>query len=405
MRGWFQRFQSGAVPRGGGHAFAHPRLDRVNTLRAVAILGVFFYHVYSTIFQGSFNHVLEASELWVAPLRLLTLSLFFILSNLDRLVTIFFVVSGYFLHRYFLKWRERNPGHPTREFDRFFLWRRFWRLIPPFWFALLFTYVFTPHPFAPASLKALAINAAMLKTLVGGYFFSLNEAHWYVAAQWQLDLLYPVFLYILVRRSFAWSFVLACGLAVLFLFFVPQWTATASILYLPFRWWGDWAIGALVAERHARYKRLFPHPRWSLATILALIAIAFYFELGLLLWVMIRVGLVWALEVLLVSHSRLNRLERILAPIGVCSYSFYLLHLPLINLTAWGFRALGLDPRLPSLWLAASIAALAITVILSWASYVWIEEGSVKLGNRLWRKFMLPRRPSTSPPAITETIV
>ncbi len=396
-----------AAPRGGGNAFAHPRLDRVNTLRTVAIVGVFLYHAYSTVFQGSFEHVIEAAELWSRPVRAAALGLFMVLSNLDRLITLFFIVSGYFLHRFYLAWRARNAGESVGSFNRFFLWRRFWRLVPPFWVALLFSYAFMPHPFSWPALKTLLINALMIKTLVGGYFFSMNEAHWYVAAQWQLDLLYPVFLYMAVRWSFGWSFGVSCTFAVLFFFVVPQFVHAASILYLPFRWWADWATGALVAECHGRNRRLFVWPRRSLAAIVLLMAVAFYLPptvSGIYLWFMIRVAMAYVLERLLVSARPLSRMERRLMPIGICSYSIYLFHLPLINFSAWLFRRLNYDPRLPSYWLAMVVFAFALTFVLSWISYLWVEEGSVKLGNRLWRKLVLPSatpdpRPAREPAA------
>ena len=176
------------------------RLDRLNTLRAISIIGVFLFHVFSTVFDrsvSSVDRIVANSDVSLQGTEKLGLLL---LSQVPRLVTIFFLISGYFVHRTFLLWIRRN--HSYLAFTRFFIWRRFWRLVPPFWVALLLSYAFTyKNPLAWASIRKLLVNATLFKTLVPGYFFSVNYAHWYVAVQWQLDLLYPVFIYIIWRYS------------------------------------------------------------------------------------------------------------------------------------------------------------------------------------------------------------
>jgi len=146
------------------------RLDRLNTLRALSIIGVFLFHILSALFAKSAASIEQfvthstGSLRWAEHIGLL------VLSQAPRLVAIFFIISGYFIHRTFLLWVRRN--HTYLAFSRFFLWRRFWRLVPPFWLALSFSYFLGyKHPLAWDSLRKFLVNATLFKTLVPGYSF------------------------------------------------------------------------------------------------------------------------------------------------------------------------------------------------------------------------------------------
>ena len=75
--------------------------------------------------------------------------------------------------------------------------------------------------------------------------------------------------------------------------------------------------------------------------------------------------------------------------LGLISYSFYLLQQPILLLTADVAHALTTSPVF--LLLIGCTACFALTVVLSWAMYVAVEEPSIRWGARLTRR--APARP------------
>jgi peptidoglycan/LPS O-acetylase OafA/YrhL len=371
------------------------RLDHVNTLRALAISRVFFVHCFTGAFAGSLELMRHASEAWPAYLRPAAVAGFTLLSQGHQLVNLFFVVAGFFIHRSYLKWRAQNPDVPLRRYVPTFLWRRGWRIVPPFWIVLLASHLLAfEHPFSWDALRKLAVNATLLKTLVPGYTFTINWAHWYVAVQWQLDLLYPVFLYLVARTSFHRTFILACVCGLLFTFVVPTLTSAVYFTFLPIRWWSDWGLGALLAHTHSRGKRVFPWPRVALMAVVLGFGAAAWFQSDLISWVSWRVGMALLLEWTVLSQAPIRRWERWLAPIGICSYSIYLIHVPMVGHWTRFLMRHGYDVQYPPLWILSSLVCFAFTVAVARLSYRYIEEPSVALGARLGSKLRLRFRPS-----------
>lgn len=326
------------------------------------------------------------------PLRRLAEGFLVILSSANHLLGVFFLMSGYVLHRIFRRWRIRNDRVNGRSFARFFIWHRFWRIVPTFWVALLIAYFFAyKEPFALDSLRKLVVNATLLKTLYPGYFFSINHAHWYVAVQWQLDLLYPVFLFVVWRRSFALAFGISFACTILFKFVVPEFTNAPYFVNLPFRWWTDWTLGALLAEMHARGTRVFAHPRSTLAVLVVLLAVGLLLHWGFFVWLAPLLILTLLLESVLLSKSPFKQWERWIAPIGICSYSIYLIHLVVLEQVARRLGSQGVVFQHPGTWLAFCVGCFALTAAISWVAYRSIEEKSVALGARLWRRYHATR--------------
>lgn len=359
------------------------RLDRLNTLRAISIIGVFLFHVFSTVFDrsvSSVDRIVANSDVSLQGTEKLGLLL---LSQVPRLVTIFFLISGYFVHRTFLLWIRRN--HSYLAFTRFFIWRRFWRLVPPFWVALLLSYAFTyKNPLAWASIRKLLVNATLFKTLVPGYFFSVNYAHWYVAVQWQLDLLYPVFIYIIWRYSGRAALITATVLALLTNFVLPHFSNQPYIYNLPFRWCMEWALGAYLAVAHAKKKRVFTHPGWAAAALSAGLIVSGIFNIGVAIWFLAQLSLVLFLECFLLSKSAPYRIERWIAPIGLWSYSLYLFHVPIIGMCLRFLDQNGFSHASVVKYLLLTSGAFVISTAVACLSYLGIEEPSSRLGSRCW---------------------
>jgi peptidoglycan/LPS O-acetylase OafA/YrhL len=93
-----------------------PRADRfplMDSLRAIAVLGVLFAHASAFMYQSGYEF----------PARLRT----------DLGVTIFFVISGFLIYRPWVK--ARLAGEPS-PFVRVYAWRRLLRIVPAYWVAL-----------------------------------------------------------------------------------------------------------------------------------------------------------------------------------------------------------------------------------------------------------------------------
>src|ERR1700709_1690859 len=71
---------------------AGPRYDRMNTLRTVAIVAVFFYHAFTATFSGSTDNMRAVSATWPEWMRVASVVGFTTLSIGYHLVSIFFVM-------------------------------------------------------------------------------------------------------------------------------------------------------------------------------------------------------------------------------------------------------------------------------------------------------------------------
>ena len=389
-----------AVPTTPGASWAKTalvvRLDRLNTLRALSILGVFAFHVLTALFArsaASIDRFVAHSGDWAKTFENLGLLL---LSQAPRLVSIFFLMSGYFIHRTFLLWVRRNPTYLA--FARFFLWRRFWRLVPPFWFALVLSYAISyQHPLEWDSLRKLLVNATLMKTLVPGYFFSVNYAHWYVAVQWQLDLLYPIFLYIIWRFSFRIALGATAALGFLTIYVFPHVSVEPYIYNLPFRWGLEAALGTWVAVAHSQKRRAFPRPRQAALLLVIALVGAGCFDIGPVIWACTALGLALILELFLLSHRPLLAIERWLAPVGLWSYSFYLLHVPIIGICQRFLERHGFDENTIGKTVLLAALSLAFSLGVAALCYRLIEEKSSALGKRCWSIIQKIRRSPRAP--------
>jgi len=371
------------------------RLDRAITIRALAIAGVVLFHSFTvplggaSISEGAWAGAAAAGS-WLATFAA---TLAAALPRLEQFVIIFFLVAGYFGYRAYQRSRLAGTRRSRRTFVKFFLWRRFWRLVPVFWVALLFSYLVSfSDPFSWDGLRKLAVNASLLKTLWPGYFFSINHAHWYVAVQWQLDLLYPLFLFIVARRSAGFAVAVACTASFAFMFVVPLFTDAAWLRYFPVRWWAEWSLGVYLADRHLAGVRLFPRPGWTILGAAAALMLARVEGVSIVEWFAIRVLLGAAFEAMLLSRSPRLAVERQLAPIGIVSYSLYLLHIPVQQLVARIWRWAGGDFSTVAGWCAFAAVSGACAFAVAQVCTEHVENRFAAFGNRLWRRRVLVRR-------------
>ncbi len=349
-----------------------PRSDRlrsVDVLRAVAALWILLYHVS---FRAA--DVAERTARWASlPIKVGHFR-----------VTLFLVLSGYCIHRSIARGMARGNGVRPRWKE--FWQRRFWRLYPPYLGALAVSLaVLAALGRAPAKAGALPYDLAthllFVHNIFHGYCFGLGNAPlWAMGLEEQLYLGYALYLASRRRWPVWWiaSLILAVGATWqvgwrIHLGDASPWgeglehwgngpLALGRWLQWPVGWWFAWTLGAVAAEADAGVIRL---PRW-----------AYYFRfaagLALLGLVMDRMVLVtlaraagqalsvsWLAAATGVSEflfagaafvtvNACVRRERaggfggpaarVLARLGLISYSLYLTHDPLLQLfesTGW----------------------------------------------------------------------
>jgi len=376
--------------------------ERIDVLRAIAILAVFFFHHYSGLYSvdAKYQEFVHHWPEWLQPWELLVM----FLPKMGYLgVQLFFVISGFCIHASYLSWRRKNPETGLDRFYPYFFWRRFWRIVPPYLVSLLVSYgFFYPDPLAWASLRKLLLSATLLKTLFPGYFFSINYAHWSVAVEWQLYLVYPLVLLLALRFGVYRMVAITGVVTVLIRFVAPHFTTSTFILNLPFDWWVEWTLGALIADQHARGKKVFSHHGWLLLIASIVASVSIYRGNGYGEWISVRLLFAVLLESVLLNTRPLRGWERALVPVGLCSYSIYLFHLPLMDGYNRYLAHLGVDLKNLGPWVLAGILLLVPTLLLSWLSYQWLELGNVRLGEILWARLPFSRTSRAPNAAVLE---
>lgn len=169
-----------------GHSPTLPKrfaLPQVDTIRVLAMLAIFLHHLWKTVIvkpEGTFQVLLNP-----------------IFTSASDGVILFNIISGFLLALPHL-----GPEHRPFAGYRFFLTRRFFRIIPPYYLALLF---FTAanmlrfaYPLVPA-LDLLLRNLLFVNSLDYANMYTNFSHFWYLGQLAQFYLLFPVILSFFMR--------------------------------------------------------------------------------------------------------------------------------------------------------------------------------------------------------------
>jgi peptidoglycan/LPS O-acetylase OafA/YrhL len=361
------------------------RIDFLDSVRGIAVLLVFVFHSLGAAFNRetlpwgiwfrdfgvprSFLPVAPASFGWVG-------------------VAIFFVVSGFCIHLSF----SRQP-----QWSAFF-WRRFFRVYPAYLAALLFfafVYPITRSHFASRiDFRQIVSHLLLLHNFEETTFLGINPSFWTLAVEVQLYALYPILL--VLCRSLGWRRTLI-GVAALEISLrltdgvmftasgagLPRWVTGSPLTY-----WFSWSVGAYVAERYIRnVPLLIPRPLTYSVGALA-VAVSFFKPVSGLSFMLF--ALVAAAAIATVINSREQTLplpgmlREHLGDVGLCSYSVYLLHQPLLA----GLAAIitGGAYIHPLFLFAVCLASWIVIVPLASLSYQFCELPGLALGKRFGRR-------------------
>jgi len=354
---------------------------RVDVLRAVAILLVFLFHYWYQV--GSRTGVSAAVAAPVLSGDLFSRILRVVPENGYVGVRLFFVISGFCIHLSFLKWVEKPSAGGLRSYWPGFLWRRFWRIYPPYLLVLLPVWYFQYHAqLDPRAWRHLGAHLLMVHNFFWPTLFSIVVSFWSIAVEWQLYLVYPLFL-LAARRWGPWPAVAGASLLAVGLNAAAG-SLPFAVLHSPFGYWFEWTLGALIAADAVREDggALRGLGRWALPLWLA-VAVAWVL---LLPFVICYVLATLACGALLVAalHRRtpLAWWERALVPVGLCSYSLYLVHEPLLELLFNGYGAALRTAPAWVVWGVLQAAFFAAVLAVSRLFYHLVEVPSTRVGQQ-----------------------
>jgi len=368
--------------------------QRTTVLRGIAIIWVFLHHYYE-VFEANLTSL--AYSLPGTDWDMVGFGVAMLTSS-NAGIRLFWFISGYCIHTSYLRWRERTAARSgkddasLRAFVPSFLWRRFWRLYPPYLIGVLLFYStqYWGHLFETRSLSHLSLHLTMTHIYFEGFMWNINPTYWSLAVEMQRYLLYPALLLPLYSRFGARTAFLTClGITLLWQLGAHAASTSLWVRMAPLSFWLEWLGGAWLADRYARGPVTLPGGArvWMAgAAALVMASVQWWmpnwirFALLTLLFGTVFIGYVHA-------KGKFQWWERALVPVGLCSFSIFLLHHRLlIDGVKWaGSRVDGwsavviLGPVLAAAWVSV--------LTFSWIYRQLIEQPSPAWGTRIATAF------------------
>ena len=386
-----------------------PFLDCV---RGVAILAVFLFHCYKNDFTLGTSEVTWNG--WLPDYQTSFNNLALLLPKMGQFgVAIFFVISGFCIHLSHEKIRDKDWGV-------FFL-RRFFRIYPPYLVALLiFACVFPatrldfsssflhtrPHYFFSSYL--LGVHVLLIHNFSEYAIWTINGSFWSIAVEVQLYILYPLLL--LFAKRLGWIGVLWITAAIELSMRGSSELFDIHSIWLmlnPFYFWFSWTVGAALADAHLK-KQPLPFAGRLLFFYPALLVIASQFKpLFPFSFTLASLSTVYVASYLLRNSVQIPTgatssgfLFDLLRSAGLISYSFYLIHEPLLDFWAQCLLRIYSGHHVPMVCrFLLCIPALFVLLIPSYIFYRYLELPSIAYGKRLIEMWRRKKMESIAPPA------
>lgn len=259
-------------------------------------------------------------------------------------VAVFIVVSGFSLALAPMR-RGGSLNGGTRRFLR----RRAWRIIPPYWAALILSTLITALILQPtlgsgAVAKGFVVHGLLLQDIVGSV--APNGAFWSIAVEWQIYFLFPLLLLIGTRTNFGTAAFLAVAVVVASHAIAGIGSPYNKINHVTAQFLALFALGVLAVqlgqgERGVKLRRPL--------TALGLVAIGLFVSAAVLkgsvwvvgryFWIDLIFGAGIACLMAVMFSGGFPRARRVLGSrmgvtLGLFSYSIYLVHGPLLGVLA-----------------------------------------------------------------------
>jgi peptidoglycan/LPS O-acetylase OafA/YrhL len=373
------------VPRGpaaDAPGRAMSRLPQIDVLRGLAALGVFAFHVSGAV--GFPKRTLPPFELFGQTWARIPSILSFGATG----VSLFFVLSGFCLTLAPMRQSAARIQIGAYALDRIA------RIYPAYCVAVLFSAWITNIRGIPWSIPELLGHLFFLQGGVQQWALSLNGALWSMSTEAQFYLVFPLLFLAIVRFTWPITVVAVAALVLAFRLYVTNMPSamnevggigTSAFLMnnLPGRLLefvlGMGLAGFWVAERGAL-------SRWSTLLLAPATALGLWARGWGPAWLAEPMtGIMYAaITGFAVTHFAALRSESLWAAFGRSSYSFFLLHLPIVSLVA-DYLTWPADSRPYAHFLALFVISVALTLPLSLGLYRFVELP-------LWRRARSHRR-------------
>lgn len=350
---------AGGRHRDRGRAVARGRLVGLDGIRGFAALFVVLHHCWLLSFPG---FPANTGPVWTGWLLYGHLA-----------VVVFITLSGFSLavsparHGWELGGRAR------------FAHRRAWRILPPYWAALLISLIIAwtiiPEPDTGVpTLRSVVVHGLLLQDIIGSP--TPNGAFWSIAIEAQLYLVFPLLL-VIVRRAGAIVMLASVSVVVSTIgVLAPSVSLVDKLTRLTPQFAVLFAMGLVGAGIVRAGDRVRGLPwQWFAALaavpVLTLIAVAGpVWTVGHYFWVDIASGPAVTCLLVAVATSKPVPLVRLLDTrpvrrLGSFSYSLYLIHAPLVVVVNRKLVGPHLPAGLPTFWATLAIA-VPVSVLAAW---------------------------------------
>ena len=322
------------------------KLAFLDSIRGIAAIYVMIGHARWLLWEGWASFQTHSNQYNLLNKFLVYFSSIFKYGH--EMVIFFFILSGFVIH---LKYAEnvKKDKAALFNFPKYFQ-RRFFRIYPPFLFAIALTFVadkiieynhFTIFTHI-TPMQSVNDNVAFnhgLHTLIGNLFFlqgsfvsifGSNSPLWSLMYEWWFYMLYPL-LYFFYRKNIYLSYFFVFILLTVFLFGITTHIILIDkVLSYLFIWW----LGVIIADIYVNRLIINKGYFFPLATLLFLIPIFKLFKITPLAQDTITAlgmfGLFMILFHLLDKNSKVIRWLEKCSFLGTSSYTLYVMHFPLL---------------------------------------------------------------------------
>jgi peptidoglycan/LPS O-acetylase OafA/YrhL len=379
----------------------------------MAALAVLFHHSYASFLEEASRQSFLGAAAWL-PMDLG-----------KRGVELFLVISGFCIHMGYARARSRSQD-VRLDFVRFWK-RRLLRLYPPYLASMVLSLsvgilyatmrarreglpLWPPDPYGSGAWLGADILTHLLMIHIFFYPFSgglYNGVFWSLALEEQLYALYFP-LRSLFRHLNVWRAMGAVTLMCLAF-------RALGLIDWPFPWftqgparWIEWSLGAVALEVFVGRAAL-PRILRSPLTTAAVLCLAVQCEYS---WMIAHPALkvisspLWGLGFFCLMNAAVHRETvggirslpaRLLARVGVWSYSLYLIHIPALMLSRGILRASGLDDHFLLFHLGCPIFAL----VLAWLFFQVVEKPCWEASRRIRQEDTAAVQVTPAPATVT----
>lgn len=257
-------------------------------------------------------------------------------------VAVFIVVSGFSLAL-----APMDNGGRLSGSVRHFLRRRAWRIIPPYWAALVLSIIIAavllqPDTGPAAFAKAFAVHGLLLQDVIGSQ--SPNGALWSIAVEWQIYFVFPLILLLGRRVGFPVAVLLTAAVVLAAHGVASLGRPFAAIHHLTPQFLVLFAFGVLgvrlgpLTSSAGRRRSLAAAALGALALFVALaLTQGSEWMVAQFFWTDLLFGVCVACLLALMHAGGGARLRAVLTSrlslwLGLFSYSIYLVHDPLVGI-------------------------------------------------------------------------